>query len=283
MKFKEATKLSLNLLIFSLLLLIYGIIIIFSLRNMVSFSAFHNFTEKAEMRNLLLASTSTLHGQEYLEYLIPEIKSHFEGCTEIIFIPYARAGGISHDEYTSLARSAFEKAGLGLKGMHEFSDPASAIAIADGFFTGGGNTFLLVRELYRNEIIAPLKKAISKGIPYLGTSAGTNIAGLDMKTTNDMPIVYPASFKTLGLIPFNINPHYLDPDPNSTHKGETRETRIKEFHKFNTQPVVGLREGSWLEVKNDKVTLKGELPARIFKPGKAPYEVETGSSLDDLN
>lgn len=235
------------------------------------------------MRNLLLASTSTLHGQEYLEYLLPEIKIHFRGCTEIIFIPYARPGGISHDEYTELARTAFTKVGLTLKGMHEFSDPVSAISLADGFFTGGGNTFLLVRELYRNEIIAPLKKVLSKGIPYMGTSAGSNIAGLDMKTTNDMPIVYPASFKTLGLIPFNINAHYLDPDPHSTHKGETRETRIREFHKFNPQPVVGLREGSWLEVKNEEILLKGELDARIFKAGKAPYEIEKSSSLTDLN
>ena len=235
------------------------------------------------MKKLLLASTSTLHGQEYLEYLLPEIKMHFEGCSEIIFIPYARAGGISHDEYTRLARNAFQKIGLSLKGMHEFSDPASAIALADGFFTGGGNTFLLVRELYRNEIIAPLKKAISTGIPDLGTSAGTNIAGLDMKTTNDMPIVYPASFKTLGLIPFNINPHYLDPDSHSTHKGETRETRIKEFHKFNPQPVVGLREGSWLEVKDNDIVLRGAFKARVFKAGKEAIEIDPDSSLSDLN
>ena len=223
-----------------------------------------------KMKNLLLASTSTLHGQEYLEYLLPEMKNHFKDCKNLIFIPYARAGGITHDEYTDLAKKAFSKIELNIRGIHEFSNPTEAIASADGFFTGGGNTFLLVRELYRNEVLTPLKNAISKGIPYLGTSAGTNIAGLDMKTTNDMPIVYPPSFKTLGLIPFNINPHYLDPDPNSTHKGETRETRIKEFHKFNTQPVVGLREGSWLEVKNKNITLKGFPAARIFEAGKAP-------------
>ena len=234
------------------------------------------------MKNLLLASTSTLHGQEYLEYLLPEIKSHFENCDRIVFIPYARAGGITHAEYTEVARKAFLKAGLEISGIHEFSDPAEAIAAADGFFTGGGNTFLLVQELYRNDLLTPLRNAVTKGIPYLGTSAGTNIAGLDMKTTNDMPIVYPPSFKTLGLIPFNINPHYLDPDPESTHKGETRETRIKEFHKFNTQPVVGLREGSWLEVKNGNTTLKGPLSARIFECGKAPYELESGNLLNDL-
>lgn len=235
------------------------------------------------MKNLLLASTSTLHGQEYLEYLLPEIKAHFNGCTKIVFVPYARPGGISHDEYTSTAREAFQKVGLEITGLHEFPDPTDGISQADGFFTGGGNTFLLVRELYRNETMTLLKKAITGGIPYLGTSAGSNIAGLDMKTTNDMPIVYPPSFKTMGIIPFNINAHYLDPDPKSTHKGETRETRIREFHKFNPQPVVGLREGSWLRVNDSEIQLKGSHSARIFTAGQTPYELESGTYLNDLN
>jgi dipeptidase E len=235
------------------------------------------------MKNLLLASTSTLHGQKYLEYLLPEIEKHFKGCAEILFIPYARPGGISHADYTGLAASAFEQAGIAVRGIHEFSDPARAVKNADGIFTGGGNTFLLVRELYANQLLPVLKETLRSGTPYLGTSAGTNIAGLTMKTTNDMPIVYPPNFTTLGLIPFNINAHYLDPDPNSTHKGETRETRIKEFHQFNTQPVVGLREGSWLEVKGSEITLKGGKSARIFKAEKLPYEVENESSLNDLN
>ena len=121
------------------------------------------------------------------------------------------------------------------------------------------------------------------GVPYLGTSAGSNICGLTMNTTNDMPIVYPPSFSTLGLVPFNINPHYLDPNPNSTHMGETREMRIREFHAFNTQPVIGLREGSWIEVKGNTLTLKGTLNARIFEYGKAPYEIEPNSDLSYLN
>ncbi|WP_324721781.1 dipeptidase PepE [Salinimicrobium sp. HB62] len=234
------------------------------------------------MKNLLLASTSTLHGQEYLEYLIPTLKSHFSGCTEILFIPYARPGGITHDEYTSTAQKAFEKAGLGIKGIHDFDTPAEAIRKAEGFFTGGGNTFLLVQQLYNYDLIPVLKERINNGAPYMGTSAGTNIAGLSMKTTNDMPIVYPPSFTTLGAVPFNINPHYLDPDPKSTHKGETRETRIKEFHNFNTPPVVGLREGSWLEVKGKDIRLKGMLNARIFEAGQDPYEVEPETLLNDL-
>ena len=140
-----------------------------------------------------------------------------------------------------------------------------------------------MHQLYRNKLIQPLKNAVNNGTPYLGTSAGSNICGLTMSTTNDMPIVYPESLKTLGLVPFNINPHYLDPNPNSKHKGETRETRIAEFHKFNTQPVVGLREGSWLEVSGTTITLEGTLNARIFEHDKLPFEVEPGTDLSNLN
>ena len=128
----------------------------------------------------------------------------------------------------------------------------------------------------------PLKKAVQNGTPYLGTSAGSNICGLTINTTNDMPIIYPPSFKALGLVPFNINPHYLDPIPNNKHMGETRETRIKEFHEFNTQPVIGLREGSWLIVKDDSIILKGRLSARIFEYNKTPFEVETETELNTL-
>lgn len=234
------------------------------------------------MKNVILASTSTLHGQDYLEYLLPVVSNLFDHCREIIFIPYARPGGITHDDYTGIVKKAFSNQEFSVRGLHEFNDPVNAIENAQGIFTGGGNTFLLVEKLYRNKLMAVLKEKILQGTPYLGTSAGTNIAGLTMKTTNDMPIVYPPSFQTLGIVPFNINPHYLDPDINSTHKGETRETRIKEFHKFNTQPVVGLREGSWLEVKADKISLKGSLPARIFLLDEVPYELEPNSSLTEL-
>jgi dipeptidase E len=235
------------------------------------------------MSKALLASTSTLHGEEYLEYLIPELKTFFSEAEEVIFIPFARPGGISHDEYTQKAAEAFKKAGIKLRGIHEFNNKVEAMTEAKGIFTGGGNTFLLVSELYRHKLMQPLKESVLNGAAYMGTSAGTNIAGLTMQTTNDMPIVYPPSFKTLGIVPFNINPHYLDPDTNSTHKGETRETRIKEFHTINTQPVVGLREGSWLLVSDNKIELKGKLSARIFKTEKLPFEIETNSDLSELN
>jgi len=213
---------------------------------------------------------------------IEDIKTLFKDVKSIVFIPYARPSGMSHDAYTEIAKTTFSKINITVKGIHEFENPAEAIKQAEGIFTGGGNTFVLVNALYKNKLISVLKNVVNTGTPYLGTSAGSNICGLTMSTTNDMPIVYPESFKTLGLIPFNINPHYLDPDPKSTHKGETRETRINEFHQFNTQPVVGLREGSWLDVKGEKITLKGNLKARIFKHNVSPFEMASESDLSDL-
>ena len=234
------------------------------------------------MKSIIIASTSTIHGSGYLEYLLDELKLHFKSVDEILFIPYARPGGISHDEYTQIASKAFNSIGKSVKGIHDFKNPKDAIANAQGIFVGGGNTFVLVNQLYKNDVLASIKNAINKGTPYLGTSAGSNICGLTLNTTNDMPIVYPPSFKTLGLVPFNINPHYLDPIHGSTHMGETRETRIKEFHAFNTQPVIGLREGSWIDVKDNSLTLKGTLEARIFERDKAPYEIVINSDLGFL-
>ncbi|WP_269221797.1 dipeptidase PepE [Flavobacterium sp. IMCC34518] len=235
------------------------------------------------MKNCIIASTSTLHGGDYLEYILPELQLHFQNCKTILFIPYARPSGITHDEYTSKVAQAFGKINIVVKGIHEFENPQEAIHNAEGIFTGGGNTFLLVTQLYKNDLMNILADTVKAGTPYLGTSAGSNICGLTMQTTNDMPIIYPPSFQTLGLIPFNLNPHYLDPDHQSQHMGETRETRIKEFHAFNTLPVLGLREGSWLEVKGDKITLKGNLQARLFRQNLLPEELETGSDLSFLN
>ncbi|TPN81653.1 dipeptidase PepE [Aquimarina algicola] len=235
------------------------------------------------MKNCIIASSSTIHGSGPLEYLFDSLEELYTNTEEILFIPYARPGGISHDEYTIGVNNIFKKIGKRIMGVHMFEDPIEAIKNANGIYTGGGNTFLLVHQLYKNNVITTLKEKIESGAPYLGTSAGSNICGLTMQTTNDMPIVYPPSFMTLGILPFNINAHYIDPDPTSTHKGETRETRIKEFHKLNTQPVVGLREGSWLRVKESTITLEGELDARIFEQNKAPYEIETGKTLSQLH
>ena len=234
------------------------------------------------MKSIIIASTSTIHGSGYLEYLLDELKVHFKSTDEILFIPYARPGGISHDDYTKTAAKAFSKIGKTIKGIHEFTNAEQAIQDAKGIFVGGGNTFVLVSQLYRNNALVAIKDVVKTGTPYLGTSAGSNICGLTMNTTNDMPIVYPPSFKTLGLVPFNINPHYLDPIEGSTHMGETRETRIKEFHAYNNQPVIGLREGSWIAAEGNQLTLKGMLEARVFEYNKAPYEIATNSDLGFL-
>ncbi|TCN52594.1 dipeptidase PepE [Flavobacterium circumlabens] len=235
------------------------------------------------MKSIIIASTSTLHGGSYLEYLLPTLKQHFANCKSILFIPFARPGGITHDEYTEKAAAAFATINIAVKGIHEFENTESAIKNAEGIFTGGGNTFLLVTQLYQQNIMKLLSETVKNGTPYLGTSAGSNICGLSMQTTNDMPIVYPPSFQTLGLIPFNLNPHYLDPETQSKHMGETRETRIKEFHAFNSIPVLGLREGSWLEVKGSRITLKGDLSARLFLKNQNPEELATESDLSNLN
>ena len=235
------------------------------------------------MKKIIIASTSTIHGSGYLEYILNDLAIFFKDANEILFIPYARPGGISYDDYTKKAKEAFLKVDKTVKGLHTFENPIEAIKNAKGIFVGGGNTFVLVNQLYKNSLIDVLRKTVSSGTPYLGTSAGSNICGLTIKTSNDMPIVYPPSFNVLGLVPFNINPHYLDPDLNSTHMGETRETRIKEFHIYNTPPVIGLREGSWLLMKNDSIILKGSLTARIFEYNKAPYEIEPETELNTLN
>lgn len=234
------------------------------------------------MKNIIIASTSTLHNGDYLSYLLPEIEVLFKDCSEIIFIPYARPSGISHDDYTQKVAKVFSEISIAVRGIHEFENPVEALVKAQGIFTGGGNTFLLVRQLYENSIVDTLKQVVLNGTPYLGTSAGSNICGVSMQTTNDMPIIYPPSFTTLGWVPFNINPHYLDPIEGSTHMGETRETRIQEFHNLNSEPVIGLREGSWLAVNGNSIILKGPLTARIFKQNELPYEVAPETELNNL-
>ena len=231
------------------------------------------------MKKMIVASTSTIFGSGYLEYLLPTLEKHFANVKSIVFIPFARPGGISYEKYTALAKKAFAGIHINVKGLHEFDNYKAAILEAEGIFTGGGNTFELVNQLYKQDVLASLKIAIEKGVPYLGTSAGSNICGVSMMNTNDMPIVYPPSFTTLGCIPFNINAHYLDPVKDSTHMGETRATRIKEFHVFNEIPVLGLREGSWLEVNDNNITLQGKYTARVFQQNKVPFEVESGREV----
>ncbi|WP_395060708.1 dipeptidase PepE [Flavobacterium sp.] len=234
------------------------------------------------MKKVILASTSTLYNGDYLDYLIPILSKHFSGCKTLLFIPYARPSGISHDDYTKKVSEAFAKINITVNGIHEYQNPIEAILKAEAIFTGGGNTFLLVSQLYKNKLMTVLKSTIEDGIPYLGTSAGSNIGGMTMNTTNDMPIVLPESFETLGLIPFNLNPHFLDANTQSTHMGETRETRINEFHTISNIPVLGLREGSWLEIYGENITLKGDLSARLFRQNEPAVELETNTNFSFL-
>ncbi len=225
---------------------------------------------------MILASTSTIYGGTYLSYLLPRLKVHFKGVKQLLFIPYARPSGISYEAYSSIVKTTFSTINIDVKGIHEFENPKKAIENAEAIFTGGGNTFELVNQLYKNDVLSTLKEVIEAGTPYLGTSAGSNICGVNMMNTNDMPIVYPPSFTTLGCIPFNINAHYIDSVKSSKHMGETRETRIKEFHVFNNIPVLGLREGSWLSVNADKIILEGQYTATLFQQNKEAIELESG-------
>ncbi len=229
--------------------------------------------------NAILASSSEIYGSDYLAYLLPELEKLYKDIHTILFIPFARPGGQPHDEYTEKARKGLKQLGKKVIGLHETEDYQTAIKTAEGIFVGGGNTFLLVTKLYKYDLIEVLREAIRKGTPYLGTSAGSNICGLTMQTTNDMPIVHPQSFDTLGIVPFNFNVHYRDPEPNSKHRGETRETRIQEFQRIHPVTVIGLREGSWLRITKKDIVLCGNLTARVFDPRKIPFEMDPQTSL----
>lgn len=231
---------------------------------------------------VLLLSSSTIHGSAYLEYAIPYLDSFLSSAKSILFIPYARPGGRTHAEYSELFKNGSKPLGRQVTGLEEYDDPIEAVQQAEAVFVGGGNTFVLVKQLYETGLMEVIRQKVKAGMPYIGSSAGTNVAGMSMSTSNDMPIVYPPSFETLGLVPFNINPHYIDPDPQSTHKGETREERIQEFLVFNAQPVVGLREGAILKMQNSQVILTGVKGARVFRKGQDPQEFLPDIELDCL-
>jgi len=231
------------------------------------------------MSRLLLISNSTLHGSGYLDHAEVEIRDFIGERARVVFIPYAL-----HDRraYCEQAENRFRKLELAFRSVHDVSNPSRAIEQAQIIFIGGGNTFRLLYELQRNQMIEPIRRAVRAGTPYIGSSAGSIIACPSLKTTKDMPVIQPSSFEALSLVPFQISPHYLDPDPASTHMGETQEQRILQFLEENEEPVVGLREGSILRVESDDVTLKGPHSARIFRCGIQPIEVASGSNLSEL-
>ncbi|MDP9187044.1 MAG: dipeptidase PepE [Verrucomicrobiota bacterium] len=228
---------------------------------------------------ILLISNSTVHGRGYLDHVAEEIKTFLGGAKTILFFPFAL-----HDrnDYTAKAKARFAAMGYSLESAHKIDNPSKAIEQADAIFIGGGNTFRLLKALQDLELLEPIRRKVKSGTPYFGSSAGSNVAGPTIKTTKDMPIVQPRSFDSLGLVPFQISPHYLDPDPNSTHMGETQEERILQFLEENETPVVGIREGAWLLIENGAVTLHGETGARIFRRGHVPVEVAPGSEISGL-
>jgi dipeptidase E len=230
---------------------------------------------------LLLISNSTQHGSGYLDHCAAAIASFLSPSVKrVLFVPYAL---FDRDAYAAKARTRFEVMGYGLDSVHDLAGgPVQAVDRAEAVFIGGGNTFRLLDSLWRHELIEPIRRRARNGMPYVGTSAGSNVACPSIHTTNDMPIVQPPSFAALGLVPFNINPHYQDAVPGTTHMGETREQRIAEFHEENLQPVVGLREGAWLLVEDSTVLLSGGNGARLFRRGEAPEELATGTRLDYL-
>lgn len=228
---------------------------------------------------LLLISNSTNHGGGFLDHCAGEIKGFLGSVRSILFVPYALH---DLDGYAAKTRERYAKMGIEVRSIHEFKDAAEGVRTASAIHIGGGNTFRLLKRLYDEKVISLIRESVQNGMPYIGASAGTNVATVSIKTTNDMPIVYPPSFEALGLVPFNINPHYIDADPNSTHQGETREQRINEFHEMNDTIVVGLREGAWLRIEGASVMLGGINGARIFMKNNIPSEHKPGAKLDFL-
>ncbi|HEV2836692.1 MAG TPA: dipeptidase PepE [Pyrinomonadaceae bacterium] len=228
---------------------------------------------------LLLISNSTLHGSGYLDHAASEITDFLGDVKRVLFVPFALH---DRDTYAAAARERFTRLGFELSSIHTAPDPVRAVNEADAIFIGGGNTFRLLKALYALELLDPIRKRVSAGTPYIGSSAGSNVAAPTIKTTNDMPIVQPPSFDALGLVWFQINPHYLDPDLNSTHMGETREQRILQFLEEDSTPVAGLREGAMLRIQDGVTLLKGTSGARIFRKGLEPVETLPGDQLDAL-
>ena len=228
-------------------------------------------------KRVLLISNSTLYGSGYLDHAETEIRSFLGDVRRVLFVPYAL---FDRDKYAATAQQRFQKMGYMLTSVHTATDPVAAVDETDAVFIGGGNTFRLLKALYDFKLLDPIRNRVSNGMPYIGSSAGSNVAAPTIKTTNDMPIVQPPSFDALGLVSFQINPHYLDPDSNSKHMGETREERIIQFLEENDTPVVGLREGAMLRIEHGNTILRGSTGARIFRKGMEPIEILPGARLD---
>jgi dipeptidase E len=233
------------------------------------------------MARLLLGGGGQYEIKDRREALIREMRSFLgSSVARVLFIPYALK---DYDGYLAKMIQLGNDAGYSFESIHKSTDSHDAVREAAAIYIGGGNTFRLLNELYAQGLVSSIRKKIQAGAPYIGISAGANVACPSIKTTNDMPIIQPPSFDALGLIPFQINPHYKDPDPNSTHQGETRERRIQEFLEMNDETVVGMREGSILRIEGDSVHLCGTAGARVFQKGQEPKEHAPGDRLDFLS
>ena len=229
--------------------------------------------------HILLISNSTIHGRGYLDHAETEITRFFGSAKSVLFFPFALH---DRDNYAAKAKARFAAMGFSVNSAHAVRNPHEAIAETDAIFIGGGKTFRLLKALQDLDLIEPIRRRVHDGAPYIGSSAGSNVAGPTIKTTKDMPIVQPRSFDALGLVPFQISPHFQDPDPSSTHMGETQEERIVQFLEENETPVLGMREGAWVRVEKGSVWLGGANGARIFRRGEAPVEAVTGEEISGL-
>lgn len=216
---------------------------------------------------------------ERVETLIAEVQWLLGDLRQMLFVPYALA---DHDRYLAMMNELVGRAGFALDGIHQHPDPHAAVANAQAIFVGGGNTFRLLSDLYRYDLLEVIRSRVRQGMPYLGVSAGSNVACPTLQTTNDMPITLPPSFEALGLVPFQLNPHYYfgrtfveTADGLQEHFGETRDDRLAEFHEMNDTPVIGLWEGGLLRVEDDRVTLVGS-SARLFLKGQPPRDLQPG-------
>ena len=231
--------------------------------------------------NLLLISNSTNAGEPYLKYPINEIAKTLNGVTEVVFIPYA-AVTFSYDEYEAKVQQRFNEIGIKVSSVHHALNKRNFVRHAQAIVIGGGNTFALLKKMQEEDLLDVIYRRVKAGVPYIGWSAGSNVTCPTICTTNDMPIVQPKSFRAIGLVPFQINPHYLDANPEG-HAGETREQRINEYVEANrSRYVVGLREGCMLRIDDNGIELIGSRPMRIFKKGIETYEVQPGDNIEFL-
>jgi len=233
----------------------------------------------SESKRILLISNSTLYGSGYLDHAEEEIRNFLGDVRRVLFVPYAL---YDRAAYSSMARARFKAMGYELDSIHAAVDAPQAVNEAEALFIGGGNTFRLLKSLYDFDLLTAIRRRVAEGMPYIGSSAGSNVAAPTIRTTKDMPIVEPPSFDALGLVSFQISPHFLDPEPNSTHMGETQEERILQFLEENDNTVMGLREGAMVRSEFGSAILKGSSGARVFRRGHDPVEIEPGMRLDHL-